>query len=185
MSLIVDLVIVIIVVLSIFLGYKQGLIKAAIKIAAFFIAIAVAFVLYKPVSSAIINNTSLCDKIESSITDRILPAGGSPDSEVQVQNIPNAIISSVDNTVSSLSHALAVKIIEGVTLLAIYFIVRFALKFITALADLIAKIPILKQFNELRWNNIWAHSRDFAYILSACNNIIFSSNDKWRFCEHN
>jgi len=155
MSIAVDLIIIIIVLLSIFLGYKQGLIKAAIKIASFFIAIAVAFMLYQPVANAIINNTSIDENIQSSITNRILPEGATPDSEVQITNIPNAILSGAANTVNNISHALTVKIIEAVVLLAIYVVVRLVLRLVTVLADLIAKIPILKQFNELRRSNIW------------------------------
>ncbi|MCL2341744.1 MAG: CvpA family protein [Firmicutes bacterium] len=156
MSIIVDLVIILIILLSIFLGYRQGLIKAAIKIASFFIAIAVAFILYQPVANAIMNNTTIDEKIQTGITDRILPEGVSPDSKVQITGIPNSIISSAENTVTSISHELAVKIIGVASLLIIYIIVRLVLRFITILADLIAKIPILKQFNELRRSVIWA-----------------------------
>jgi len=156
MSIIIDLIIVIIVLLSIFLGYKQGLIKAAIKIASFFIAIAVAFILYQPIANAIIDNTSIDENIQTSITNKILPEGATPDSEVQITNIPNAILSGASSTVNNISHALTVKIIEAVVLLAIYVIVRLVLKLVTILADLIAKIPVLKQFNELRRSNIRA-----------------------------
>jgi len=53
MWIIFDLIIIAIIGLATFIGYKQGLVKAAIKILSFFIAIIVALVLYKPIS----NNT--------------------------------------------------------------------------------------------------------------------------------
>ena len=178
MSIVVDLIIVIILILSLFVGYKQGLIKAAIKIASFFIAIAVALILYQPVANVIINNTNIEKNIQNSITNKILPEGATPDSEVQISYIPDSIITSADNTVNSISHALAVKIIEVAALVAIYIIVRLALKFITVLADLIAKIPVLKQFNELRRINIWSLKRNHTYIFPACSGIIYCTNDK-------
>jgi len=182
MSIIVDVIIVIIMLLSIFLGYRQGLIKAAIKIAAFFIAIVVALILYKPVSNIIINNTPVEDRIQSAITNKILPEGADPNSEVQENNdIPSFIINAAGNTVNSIAHALTVEIIQIVVLLLIFILVRFALKFITILADLIAKIPILKQFNELRRSNIWTVKRIYICICNTCSNIIYSTYDRWKY----
>ena len=57
MSLIIDLIIIAIVLLFTFLGYKRGLIKVAIKLCTFFIAIIVAFMLYKPIANIVIDNT--------------------------------------------------------------------------------------------------------------------------------
>ena len=64
MSIFVDIGIVAIVALSTFLGYKKGLIGVAFKIISFFIAIILAFVLCKPVSYYIMQQTIIDDKIE-------------------------------------------------------------------------------------------------------------------------
>ncbi len=50
MGMVIDLIVIGIIALFTFLGYKQGLVKAAIKILSFLIAIVVAFILYKPIS---------------------------------------------------------------------------------------------------------------------------------------
>ena len=169
MSILVDLIILGIVALCTFIGYKQGLIKSAIKILAFFIAIIVAITLYKPVSKLIINNTTIDEKIQSSISDKILPEGANEEDEVEVNsNIPNVILDAAENTVNSISTTITVKIIEGVTLLLIYIIVKIGLKFVTVLADIIGKIPIIKQFNEMGRNSIWLLKRNSCCLFNSC-----------------
>ena len=47
------------------------------------------------------------------------------------------------------SRELAINIIYGITMIALYVIARIALMFINALADAVAKLPIIKQANNL------------------------------------
>ena len=139
-----------IILLFTFLGYKRGLIKVAIKLCTFIIAIIVAFVLYKPISNVVIENTGIDESIETAITDRILPEGASVDEEVELSNdLPSVILKNGENTVQSIATSFSNTIIEAVCFFIIFIAVKIILKFITALADLIAKLPILKQFNAL------------------------------------
>ena len=148
-GLIIDLVILALIAASAFIGYKQGLVKLAIKLVAFFIAIIVAFALYKPVSNLIINNTQIDDNIENTIIEKITPEGLTKEDKVTNElNITNKIIDTTNNSIENIAIAFTVKLIEIVVWILIYIIVRIILRFITALADLIAKLPILKQFNE-------------------------------------
>ena len=150
MSLIIDLIIVAIILLFTFLGYKRGLIKVAIKLCTFIIAIIVAFVLYKPISNVVIENTGIDESIETAITDRILPEGASVDEEVELSNdLPSVILKTGENSVQSIATSFSNTIIQAVCFFIIFIAVKIILKFITALADLIAKLPILKQFNAL------------------------------------
>ena len=68
-----DLIVIAIIALCTFIGYKQGLVKAAIKILSFFIAIIIALVLYKPISNVVVNNTSVDENIKNTIIDKINP----------------------------------------------------------------------------------------------------------------
>ncbi len=150
MWIIFDIAVIAIIALSIFIGYKQGLVKSAIKILSFFIAIAVALVLYKPVSGILINNTPIDDNIKNAIVEKITPEGVDTHQEVEVQNdFSLKIIGSATNTIEGIAEVFAVKLIETGTLLLIYIIVKIALKFVTVLADIIAKLPLLKQINKL------------------------------------
>ena len=67
MGILVDLVVVAILILNIIIGYKKGLVNAIFSICAFLIAIAATFILYKPVSNIIINNTEIEQKIKEVI----------------------------------------------------------------------------------------------------------------------
>lgn len=150
MVLAVDLIIVAIILLFTFLGYKRGLIKVAIKLCTFFIAIILAFVLYKPVANLVISKTNIDENIEQSITNKILPEGGTVEDEVDSSlSLPNIIKQNSQNTVQSVAKAFATTLIEISCLLLIFVISKIVLKFVTLLADLIAKLPILKQFNKL------------------------------------
>ena len=150
MSIIIDLVIVLIMLLFIFLGYKRGLVKVAFKLCTFFIAIIVAFVFYKPVAKLVIANTNIDETIETAITRKILPEGATETQEVDLsQDLPSIILKNSSDTVQSISKSFTNTIIETACLLLIFIIVKIVLKFVTALADLIAKLPILKQFNKL------------------------------------
>ena len=155
MSIVLDLIVILIIALFTFIGYKQGLIKTAIKITSFFIAIIIALILYKPVSALIIKNTTIDDKIESTIIEKITPEGMKPegmkpeDEASEATKIPQGFIKEANNTIKDTAETITVKIIEVCTVLILYLISRIVLKFIAALGDLIAKLPILKQFNKL------------------------------------
>jgi uncharacterized membrane protein required for colicin V production len=150
MGIIVDLVVILVVVLFIFIGYKQGLIKSAVKILSFFIAIIIALMLYKPVSGFLINNTPLGESIRNGIVNSIpLPEGVSPEDEVDIVNtLPNMIIEEGRGRVIDVAQDIMVQIIETGTLIVLFIIIKFGLRFVTVLTDLITKLPILKQFDK-------------------------------------
>ena len=59
MGIIVDLILIGILLVFIFAGYKKGLTGSLLKLISFALSILIAFVLYKPVSNIIINNTQI------------------------------------------------------------------------------------------------------------------------------
>ena len=144
---IVDIIIIAILALSIFLGYKKGLIELGIKACAVIIAIVATLILYRPISNFIINTTNLDENIQQAIMEKSSniakenttenTIGGEIASEIQNQMIPEA------------AHELSLNIIRAGVILILYIIIKIALKFVTALANLIAKLPILEQFNKL------------------------------------
>ena len=150
MALIIDIVIVAIIALFTFLGKKRGLVKLAFKLCTFFIAIIIAFLVYKPVAHLVMEKTTIDETIENAITQRILPEGMSSEDELtEPTNLPSIIVKNSSNTVKSIASSFATTIIETVCLLLVFILAKIILKFVTFLADAIAKLPILKQFNEL------------------------------------
>lgn len=150
MAIAVDLIVLAIVLLFVFLGYKRGLVKVAFKLCTFFIAIILAFMLYKPIAKIVIENTNIDETIETKITDKILPEGKTETDEVDLsESLPTIILKNSENTVQSIAKSCSNTLIETACLVLIFIIAKIVLKFVTALADLIAKLPILKQFNKL------------------------------------
>lgn len=149
-TIIIDLIIILIIALFTFIGYKQGLIKVAIKIFSFIIAIIVAITLYKPAANLIIAKTSLDETIKNTMVKKITPEGLKSTDQVKVpDNISQSIIGGANQTIDEISNTISIKIIEVSSLLIIFIIVKILLKFVSAIADLIAKLPIIKQFNKL------------------------------------
>ena len=174
MSIIFDLAIVGIIALSTFIGYKQGLVKSAIKILAFFIAIIVSLILYKPISNVIINNTGIDDSIKNTIVEKIKPEGSEENQEVKIENsLTNKIIGEADKTIEGIANTFSIKLVETGVLLLLYIIIRIAIKFITVLADLIAKLPILKQINKTGRICLWITERNY-YSLCIISNCLFN-----------
>ena len=106
MAIAVDLMVLSIVLLFVFLGYKRGLVKVAFKLCTFFIAIILAFMLYKPVAKIVIENTNIDETIESKITDKILPEGKTETDEVDLsESLPTIILKNSENTVQSIAKS--------------------------------------------------------------------------------
>ncbi len=153
MFFVVDLVIVFLILLFTFIGYKKGLIKIALGLCTFIIATIVALLLYKPVAGLVIDNTEIDESIEQNIIAKILPEGVSEDTEVDTSDIsktlPSFILKNSSNTVKSIAESMSRALVEVGCLLIIYIIVKIVLRVVIVVADLIAKLPVLKQFNEL------------------------------------
>ena len=144
MSFVVDLIIVAIILLSTFLAYRKGLITLAIQLVAVIIAIIVTLLLYKPVSNVIINGTGIDETIQNAILEEandIMTDDGEGENQV-VETIQNNMLPETARTIS-------INIIEGAVILILYIVIRIALKFVTALANLVTKLPILNQLNQL------------------------------------
>jgi len=146
MGIIIDIIIILFILASIFFGYKKGLITLGIQLCAFLIAIVVTFVFYRPIGNIVINTTQIDEKLQETI-------------QVNVENfvaedtgnqITNELIESAKNgMLPETARTLAINIIYGATMLVLFAIVRIALLFINVLANAIAKLPILDQFNKL------------------------------------
>ncbi len=86
MGIVIDLIILAIVLLCIVMGYVKGLTGSLLKIVSFVLAIVIAFVLFKPVSSLIINNTNWDENLEQSIRQMVLDDHNSQDVQNSNEN---------------------------------------------------------------------------------------------------
>lgn len=156
MGILIDIIVIAIIALSVFLGYRKGLIALAIKLFAVIIALVATLILYKPISALIINNTSLDETIQNAILDKAETNHqdveennentNSTESETVVETIANQ---AKEEILPETAKELSINIINIGVILILYFAIKIALHFVTAIANIIAKIPIIKQFNKL------------------------------------
>lgn len=172
-----DIIVIAIIALCIFLGYKRGLIKVAVRIVSFVLALVIALVLYTPVSNYIIEKTDIVPNLEDTIYTKLYN-GEEVEKEVSedagfVQMMENYIDKYKDeatsNTSELISEQIAIIIVRIGTWIGLFIVSKLILLFIRLFTDAIAEIPIIKQFNKARRNNIWNFRR-------FCNNLCITCN---------
>ena len=145
MGIIIDGIIILFILLSVFLGYKKGLVELGIHLVAFIIALLVSFILYRPIGNLIMNTTEIDESLQGTIETKLEEIVGNE----ETNGITNSLIDNAKNgAVSETAKSLTMNIIYGLTIIILFVILRIVLVFITALANWIAKIPILKQINK-------------------------------------
>lgn len=156
---ILDLVIILVILLFTFLGYKKGLVKTAISILSFFIALIISIMLYKTVGNMIINNTEIDEKIENTISSKITME----DLKEKYEILPDSLIETGEATVNDIAKSIAQKIIYIATFILLFIALKIALLFAKFLAGIITKIPIIKQFDKLG-GIIWGFAKGFLIV---------------------
>ncbi len=160
----VDLVIISIIISNTFWGYRRGLVGVMFKILVFVVSLIIMFVLYKPMSNAIISKTQidewLAEKIAQNIQGTTLADGELLEYNEEttamsegVVNVLNSFVSealdkSVTNVVEYVSTNIAVGMIRIGSMLILLMLSRFLLLFIRFAAELVGSLPIIKTFNK-------------------------------------
>ena len=139
--------------LSIFLGYRKGLVKIAVKLCAFLIAIIVSLVFYKPVSNLIIINTELDEKIEDVIAGKFTEEKNIDESDKSFLNniqvyLDDTIVETKNGIVENISKEISERLINILAMIGIFIVTRLILILLVLISDLITNIPIIKQFNK-------------------------------------
>ena len=161
-GILVDLVIISMLVSTAYWGYRRGLVAAIFKVLTFIISLIIVFLLYKPVSASIINNTQLDEKLANSIKTSLSGTILNDNGEM-IQNsnsISDGVYALIESFVSEalkkseidpigyVSINLAQLMIRVGTMLLLFMISRFFLLFIRFAAELLANLPFIKMFNK-------------------------------------
>ena len=160
MGIVVDIILIAIIGLNVYLGYKKGLIKVAFNVFAFLIAIIATIILFKPVSSLVIKNTPIDDKIEETFIKNF--SGNQDENSGDKENnessnfvqkyisdtVKDATTQAKDNAVKSVAKTVALRLTEIITAIALFILIRILIIILSFLSDMIAELPIVKQFNE-------------------------------------
>lgn len=161
-GILVDLVIISIFISTCYWGYRRGLVAVIFKALVFVVSLLIMFVLYKPVSTSIINNTQIDDWLSSAIRSNlegttleggdILEPTESNFSKSVVELINSFVTEALDRAeidpVGYVSTQLAYFMIRVGTMLLLFMISRFFLLFIRFAAELIGNLPFIKLFNK-------------------------------------
>lgn len=155
MTIVVDLIVIAIIALCIILGYVRGLTGSLIKILSFVLSIVIAFVLFIPISNLVIENTQIDESLEQSIREMIIG------NEQEESNMPEAITDYIGQrveqaaddaktaVVDSTARDVAETIVKAGTWVVLFIIARILLIFLKFITALIAKLPVIKQFDKL------------------------------------
>ncbi len=157
MGIILDIIILVLFGLSVFLGYKKGLIGVVFNLCALLVSIIITVVLYNPVTSLVINSTQLDDNIKNAIIENGVINEDS-DKEEKEENsineyiqeyITNNIKDAANNTIENNAGIIAERITAIIVAIGLFIVVRLGLILLKFIAEGIASLPIIKQFNEL------------------------------------
>ena len=164
MSLIIDLIIIGILVICVFIGYKRGLTGSILKIVSFILALVIAFILFKPISNFVINNTNWDESLEQAIRQMAVEENnneGTAAEEDQKKGMSDVIMNYINEAVEnageeareaiidSTARDVAVTIINVAVAIALFIVARIILFLIRGLASLLTELPIIKQFDKL------------------------------------
>lgn len=163
MSVIIDLIIVAVIAICIIIGYVKGLTGSLIKILSFVLSLVIAFILFVPVSNFVIENTQIDEMIMENIVEIVMGEKLAANDEQAKKNetMPTAITeyinekieeaaddakeSIVDNTAKEVS----LTIVKAGTWIVLFILARILLILLKLITSLIAKLPVIKQFDKL------------------------------------
>lgn len=161
MSIIIDLVIVAVIALCIIVGYIKGLTGSLIKILSFVLSLVIAFILFVPISNFVISNTQIDENIENSIREIIISNNTQTEIAEEKSEMPTAITNYINQKVEEVADEAKATVAEVVAKdvsqtivkagiwIALFIIARIALIFLKLITSIIARLPVIKQFDKL------------------------------------
>ena len=158
MGIIVDLIIIAFLLIFIFFGYKKGLTGSLIKLISFALSIVLAVILYRPISSAIINNTNIDEKIESSIIETFTTKEEeNAENQSEVQNsiidninkdIESATTEAKNTVVEQSAEQMAINIVNIGSAIVVFLLAKIILLVVSFFIKGITELPIIKQIDK-------------------------------------
>ena len=153
MGILIDIILIIIILISTFLGYKKGLVKLGAKLFAGILAIIITLILFRPVSNMIIRNTALDEKLENIIvnkTEDAIDENSKVSDNKYIQGAADNATNQVkEEILPEQAKNISINIINIMSAIILFIVVKIILSIIISLADAVANLPILKQFNEV------------------------------------
>ncbi len=161
MGIIVDLILIVCLAVFIIIGYRKGLTGSLLKLISFAVAIVLAIILYKPLASAIINNTKIDENMKASIIDTFnKEENGTAEEKSEEKGIESAIVKDIskeiENATAEAKTAIIEKSANDITItiinigsaIIVYLVARVILIIISFFVNGITQLPIIKQIDK-------------------------------------
>ena len=154
MSFLIDILVCLFIFITIYINSKKGLIEVAYKIVAFFIAIIISLILFKPISALLINNTNIDEYVNNYVVSTIDKDSNEEKTENKENNsilkiFDNAINSAKQETTQLVSNSITNTVINVISFIAVFIITRIILIFLHIFSEAIGNLPLIKQFNHI------------------------------------
>lgn len=137
-------------------GYRAGIVKMILYIAALLITVTVSGIFMKPVSEALKNNTSLYTNIEKSvekaikeyeITD-IQAVGELPFPDYMLEEV-GEIKNVSSNAASAVASVIALQIFDALVYIGLNILIYIVIRVAMGALNIITMLPIVKEANKL------------------------------------
>lgn len=146
MGIAIDIVGVLIFVITIIFGYKRGLVGVAYKLVSFIVALILTLILINPVSNLLINNTNIDETVYNNIIDNI---GNKNDIQVtKVEYLDNYINQMKTDSAEIIATQISTNVVKAIAAVCLYIAIRIILLLFYKFSELLAELPIVKQFNK-------------------------------------
>lgn len=145
-----DIFVIALIALSMLLGYKKGLVNLAIKLMALFLSLLISVFLYNPIANFVINVTNIDETIENHIYDKVL--SNMEEDKVngeQKSYLGITVQQAKDGMMSEAARSLSINIVRLGVFIILLVGLRIGLNFVSALANLAVRMPMLRQFNQI------------------------------------
>ena len=154
MGIVVDLIIVVILAGCIITGIKKGLTGSIIKLVSFIVALVLAFMLYKPVATAITKNTQIDENIQNTIIQTFSKEKEeTPEDSSQEQNINSKIENETTDArnkiVEETAKTTTTTIINIGSGIIVFIVARILLVIVSLFAKTITNLPIISQIDKI------------------------------------
>lgn len=185
-GIIVDIILFFIIAGNAVMGYRRGLTKVIFSICSSLIAILLVFILYKPTTNYIINNTNASQKLESIFEENLQYLFENKNvqdtTQIQKSNNMNSILQvfigdemgtlieeTTDSVVNYMSVEISHKIISVLVFFGLFAIIRLLLYIVRSYIELVANLPIIRVVNG-SGGMIYGVIRGFfvIYVVFAC-----------------
>lgn len=150
-----DIVIVLIILFSVYRGYKKGIVNIGIRLFSVIVSILASLLLCIPLTNLIIDTTEIDENMEKAIVENL---ASKEDNKTEENNSITEVIESYTKSIAkdaqnamtqNFAKTVSYNIIRVGVIVILFILIRMVLIILQLFTDVLTKIPIIKQCNEI------------------------------------